>query len=191
MAKKDGLSNLLLLGGLAIAGYFIYKQFSGQQPQQQGGYSIGWIPGDVTPQTPLNQDENTPTVTPAAAAMPATEPNIAVTPTGDITVIPIQTPIQRPLIQYNTVNPAGVQQTVTIPAPIGVTPATVAANKTSQAWTAATYGQPGQPGVSFLVNTLTAATARNAPTTTRTAAAAVAAGAPPRIVAKIKAGKVY
>jgi len=191
MTKKDNnLSTLLLLGALGIGGYFLYKQFAGQQQQQLGGYNVGWIPGDATPQTPMNPDQNTPTVAPVTPPTP-NEPFVSVSPSGSITVTPIQTPVQRPQIQYQVVNPAGIQQVITIPAPIGVTPATVAANKTSQSWTAATYGQPGQPSVPFLINTLTAATQRNAPTATRTAAAAVAAGAPPRIVAKIKAGKVY
>jgi len=217
MAKKSGLGNLLLLGGVAIGGYLLYKTFfGGQQPLQGSGYSMGWVPGDTTPTTPMNQDENTPTVKPSEPVLKpfvpvltptqGANPIITVTPgTGDITVTPIQTPIQKPLIQYQVQQPSGIQSIITIPAPLGVTPATVAANQTQQSWTAATYGQPGQPSVSFLQNTLTTAASNPtmtqqvrtsiAPTrtvsTTTTAAAAIAAGAPPRVVAKIKAGSWY
>jgi len=60
-----------------------------------------------------------------------------------------------------------------------------------QSWTNATYGQAGQPSVRFLANTIRAASAPGAPEPVRMAAAAARAGAPPRIVAKFKAGKVY
>jgi hypothetical protein len=52
----------------------------------------------------------------------------------------------------------------------------------SQSWTGVQYGQPGQPSTAFLVNTLK----QGGP-----AATAARAGAPPRVVAKIKAGKFY
>lgn len=57
-----------------------------------------------------------------------------------------------------------------------------AAAGSRQGWTGVTYGQPGQPSVKFLTNTLMQG---------GTAAAAARAGAPPRVVAKIKAGKWY
>lgn len=57
-----------------------------------------------------------------------------------------------------------------------------------QAWTGVTYGQPGQPSVKFLTNTLNEAQQKNAPANTKLAAAAAYAGSPPRMVAKIKAG---
>lgn len=60
-----------------------------------------------------------------------------------------------------------------------------------QGWTGVTYGQAGQPSVKFLANTIKAASAPGAPEPVRMAAAAARAGAPPRIVAKFKAGKVY
>jgi hypothetical protein len=60
-----------------------------------------------------------------------------------------------------------------------------------QAWTGVTYGQTGQPSVRFLTNTLNEAQQSAASPTTKMAAAAAYAGAPPRMVAKIKAGKVW
>lgn len=66
-----------------------------------------------------------------------------------------------------------------------------AAAGSRQSWSGATYGQPGQPSVKFLANTLREASAPGAPEPVKMAAAAARAGAPPRIVAKIKAGKVF
>lgn len=209
MSKKSGIGNLILLGGLAIGGYLLYKTLTGgQQAAATGGYSAGWIPGDTTPQTPMNADNNTPNVTPTVPVVTptqGTQPIITVTPgKGDITVTPIQTPIQKPLIQYEVLQPSGIQSTITIPAPLGVTAATVA-QPVNTGWTAAIYGQQGQPSVAFLQNTLTTAasnptmtqqvktsnTATRTVSTTTTAAAAVAAAAPPRVVAKIRAGSWY
>ena len=58
-----------------------------------------------------------------------------------------------------------------------------------QAWTGVTYGQPGQPSVAFLTNTISEARRPNAPRATVQASQAAYAGAPPRLVAKIKAGQ--
>jgi len=60
-----------------------------------------------------------------------------------------------------------------------------------QSWTNTSYGQPGQPSVNFAVNTLYQGVSANAPEATRNAAAAILSGAPPRVAAKIKAGKWY
>jgi len=60
-----------------------------------------------------------------------------------------------------------------------------------QQWLGAQFGQKGQPSLIFARNTLLGATYPNAPQTTRMAAQALIVGAPPRIVAKIKAGKVF
>lgn len=208
MAKKSGIGNLILLGGLAIGGYLLYKQFFSGQQQQSGGWTANWIPGDATPQTPLNPDENTPTVTPKPQP-PAGSPKVVVetTPGGgsNYTVIPLDTaPITKPLIQYTKLDPVTkAVNTITIPAPLGVTPATVA-QPVNTGWTAAIYGQQGQPSVAFLQNTLTTAASNptmtqqvktsNTVSTTATAPtpiAAIGAGAPPRVVAKIKAGTWY
>lgn len=59
----------------------------------------------------------------------------------------------------------------------------------ASAWTGVTYGQPGQPSVQFLVNTINAASKPGASRATVQAAQAARAGAPPRMVAKIKAGQ--
>lgn len=189
MAKKSG-TNLILLGVLAIGGYLLYKSLTGGQQQQGGGYNIGWIPGDTTPQTPMNDDSNlpgdtTPTNNNSGTVTISGKGNIFVNPFPD--PAPKQT-VTRPLLEYTL----ATGKTLTIPAPIGVTQETLVANKTSQAWTAATYGQPGQPGVSFLANTVLQSQAKyNPPATVKMAAAGIAAGAPPRLVAKMKAGSAY
>jgi len=61
----------------------------------------------------------------------------------------------------------------------------------SQSWTGVTYGQPGQPSTQFLANTLQEASIPTASQQTKMAASAAYAGAPPRVVAKIKAGKIF
>jgi len=116
MAKKSGLGNLLLLGGVAIGGYLLYKMFFGGQQLQGGGYTYNWIPGDTTPQTPLNQDTNTPTVTPPLAPFvpplpppqaPAAPPVPAVLPVNTVVVqpvtpnIPFTAPANTVLVQPN------------------------------------------------------------------------------------------
>ena len=58
-----------------------------------------------------------------------------------------------------------------------------------QSWTGVTYGELGQPSVKFLTNTLNEAQQSKPPLATKQAAAAAYAGAPPRVVAKIKAGQ--
>jgi len=60
-----------------------------------------------------------------------------------------------------------------------------------QGWTGVTYGQPGQPSIKFMQNTLAEAKQPGANARTKMAAAGIYAGAPPRMVAKMKAGKVY
>lgn len=60
-----------------------------------------------------------------------------------------------------------------------------------QAWSGASFGQPGQPSVVFAGRTLLAAKRPGASLQTKMAASAIYAGAPPRVVAKIKAGKWY
>jgi hypothetical protein len=64
-----------------------------------------------------------------------------------------------------------------------------AAAGSRQSWTNVTYGQPGQPSVKFLQNTITEARQPGASMATVQAAQAAYAGAPPRLVAKIKAGQ--
>lgn len=64
-----------------------------------------------------------------------------------------------------------------------------AAAGSRQAWTGVTYGQPGQPSVTFLQNTIREARSPGASAATKQAAIAAYAGAPPRMVAKIKAGQ--
>jgi hypothetical protein len=64
-----------------------------------------------------------------------------------------------------------------------------AAAGSRQSWTNVTYGQPGQPSVKFLENTLREARSPGASAATKQAAIAAYAGAPPRMVAKIKAGQ--
>jgi hypothetical protein len=60
----------------------------------------------------------------------------------------------------------------------------------AQSWTGGvTYGTAGQPSVRFLTNTLIQASSPTAPLETVQAAQAARAGAPPRLVAKIKAGQ--
>lgn len=76
-----------------------------------------------------------------------------------------------------------------VQAPIGYS--TRPATNTRTAWTGVTYGQAGQPSVQFAVNTLNQASSPFASPQTQLAASAIRAGAPPRIAAKIKAGKVF
>lgn len=72
----------------------------------------------------------------------------------------------------------------------GTTPREIHTSARSrQAWTGVTYGQPGQPSVAFLTNTISEAKKPNAPKATVQASQAIYAGAPPRLVAKIKAGQ--
>lgn len=59
---------------------------------------------------------------------------------------------------------------------------------TVSAWTGTGFGVPGQPSLDFAVRTLYQATIPEAPREVRLAATAIRAGAPPRMVAKIKAG---
>lgn len=61
----------------------------------------------------------------------------------------------------------------------------------AQSWTGVTYGNAGQPSVRFLANTIQEASSPAASKQVKMAAAAAYAGAPPRVVAKIKAGKIY
>jgi hypothetical protein len=61
----------------------------------------------------------------------------------------------------------------------------------AQSWTGVTYGNAGQPSVRFLTKTIQEASSPSASQQTKMAAAAAYAGAPPRVVAKIKAGKIY
>lgn len=217
MAKKNNLSTLLLLGAVGIGGYLLYKTFFGTKTAAQTpNYNTNWIPGDYTPQTPINQDENTPTITPnipiptvpnlptvpniptvpqtpptaPKTPNPIINPSIIITPNQDIIVKPIPAPIPKQEIMYEITKAPGVINTITIPTPLGVTSATLSQN-TAQAWTGATYMQTAQPSVTFLENTLRAATSPTAPTTTKMAATAIAAGAPPRVVAKIKSGTWY
>ena len=51
--------------------------------------------------------------------------------------------------------------------------------------------QAGQPSATFALNTLTQASRGSATAAQRNAAAAILAGAPPRVVAKIKAGRIF
>lgn len=60
-----------------------------------------------------------------------------------------------------------------------------------QQWTGATYGQAGQPSVNFAINTVREASIPGASPSTILAGQGVRAGAPPRVVAKMKAGKWY
>jgi hypothetical protein len=61
----------------------------------------------------------------------------------------------------------------------------------AQSWTGVTFGQPGQPSTQFAINTLYEASHGMGGPTTLLAAQGINAGAPPRIVAKMKAGKWY
>lgn len=60
----------------------------------------------------------------------------------------------------------------------------------AQSWTGVTYGTQGQPSVRFLANTIQEASSPAASAQVKNAKAAAYAGAPPRVVAKIKAGKI-
>lgn len=142
--------DFLVIGGLCIAGYFLWKQLGGTFPDLDGGGGGGGLgeTGNDGPVLPFN----------------LTVPGYTITPPGGGSRIYVPLPI-------NTIaNPA------TVPA---------------QAWTGVTYGQPGQPSTRFLANTMIEASKPNAPQETKMAAAAAYAGAPPRVVAKIKAGKIY
>lgn len=59
----------------------------------------------------------------------------------------------------------------------------------AQSWTGVTYGNAGQPSVRFLTRTIQEASSPSAAAATVQAAQAARAGAPPRMVAKIKAGQ--
>lgn len=58
-----------------------------------------------------------------------------------------------------------------------------------QGWTNTEFGDAGQPSVTFAKRTIQQAKSGNAPQNVVNAAAAIYAGAPPRVAAKIKAGK--
>ena len=178
--KKSNLNTLILIGGLALGGYLLYKYFTGQGSTGGGGVIPLITPTEPTPTVPV--------ITPTGG----TEPIVTITPsTGDVTVTPIQTTVQRPVIQYTATNPTGGTSTITIPAPIGVTPQTLTQPQ-NQSWTGATYGQAGQPSVSFLYNTVTSpSTVRPSTALTPQPISPIAAGAPPRVVAKINAGSWY
>lgn len=135
------ISDLLLIGGACLAGYLLWKQFSGDNDSFGGGIGGGDLFG-----------------------------------IGDIAApsAPITAPIY---------SPAG--------APVGTSRSATAitAPTPSQSWSGVTYGQAGQPSVRFLAGTIQAASQPGASRATVQAAQAARAGAPPRMVAKIKAGQ--
>lgn len=183
--------DLLLLGALGVGAYFLFKGLSpGSGAQQGGGYSQGWIPGDTTPQTPMNTDENTPTVKPTGndgiIHTPFQEPWLEERD-GITTVVPLPSPSKK--IRDTLTYIIDGTKAINIPAPIGVTQETLSSN-VAGSWTGATYGQKGQPSVAFLSKTISQAKYSPTPAS-KLAVAGIAAGAPPRIVAKLKAGKVY
>jgi len=182
MAKKDMWGNIILLGAVAVGGYFLWKYLQGNQGlSYYGGGGGGGVQPTTLPDAP--KQPGVPTVFP--------EPKV-IFKYGTLTVQPLPATVPRPTLVY--INPLPSVPKLVIPAPIGVTAATLAANLTSQNWTAATYGQPGQPSAAFLATTAVAslkATSVPIPTTTKLAVAAIAAGAPPRLVAKMKAGLAY
>lgn len=138
------VGDLLLIGGACLAGYFLWKQFSGSANGDTGGggggggfdWSSLFTPGGGGD---TNGTDN-------GGGLP--DGSGGTTGNGGSTNIPVVTQ------------------------PVA----------TSQSWTNVTFGQPGQPSKAFLINTLKEG---------GTAAAAAYAGAPPRVVAKIKAGKFY
>lgn len=146
-------SDLLILGGLAIGAYFLYRWFSSSLNGSGGGGGGG--EGVIT---------LPPTIT---------ESPIISTPT--------------PITTYTTTS--GFKVTARI-APIGFTPTGMPVFGT-QKWSGTTFGSSGQPSKTFAKNTLLEAMQKNAPKATKTAASAMLAGAAPRMVAKIKAGKVW
>jgi len=80
--------------------------------------------------------------------------------------------------------------TPTLPAALAIVTSGIAAD-TRQAWTGVKYGAPGQPSVAFAKNTIIQAAQPGAARNTVLAAQAILAGAPPRIAAKVKAGRIY
>lgn len=154
--------DLILLGALGIGAYFALKMLSGSANGNGGG---GYSP--------------TPTIQPTIA------PVVVETP-GGTEVVPIYVPDTKPkpkIIYYN--NQGG---SLTIPAPLGTEKGI---SQAPSAWTNTTYGMPGQPSVNFLSNTIKAGAQSKNKITGGDPIAAIGAGAPPRVVAKIKAGKIF
>ena len=121
---------------------------------------------------------------------------------GNVTPPPSDTTPNNPIGGIKTGVIPGYGKIPFVSNPADMTPKEV--KQQEQAWAGGAYGAQGQPSVTFLQNTvsqgenLIAYTAKNIPGSgltiagKRIVAAAQAVGsAPPRVVAKIKAGRVY
>lgn len=171
MKGKD----LLLLGGLAIGAYLVYKYVSGSK---NGGGSTIWDYGGSGGGTDQGGGCSGGSCGDLSPNVPDLPPTITGQPTYNI---------DTPVTTY--VNKAGFPVTARVQ-PMAFTPIGTPIFA-SQAWTKTTYGSVGQPSQTFAVRTVQQGSTKFSTPVQKAAKAAVFAGAPPRIVAKIKAGKVW